>query len=196
MKSFKKNLYRFIILINVIFLLFSFQKTILYTRAQIYTDVSVIEAYNMINNSTIYPDLIVLDVRTSSEYNINHICNVISIPLADLTLRIDELEPYNDTEIIVYCQSGGRSASASQILTNQGYNKVFNMLGGISAWIAAGYEICPIEDGNSSPVINFSFNAFVTIFFGVNFILTFLIKKKLKKKKFKLRKNLFPFHSY
>ena len=136
----------------------------------------------MIANTSVYPNLMVLDVRTPPEYNTIHICNASLIPLEELIYRINELEPYNDIEIIVYCQSGGRSASASQILVDEGFSKVFNMQGGISSWINAGYETCPIDNGGSRPIISFSITTFVIFFFGVNYFLILLIKRKIKKK--------------
>jgi len=103
------------------------------------TDTSVQVANDMINNSTVYPDLLVLDVRTVEEFNTNHLHNATLIPLAELAGRLAELAPYNDTEIIVYCRSGSRSLQASNILVANNFTKIFNMLGGINAWIGAGY---------------------------------------------------------
>ena len=163
----------------VIFPLY-FQKSIPIVKAQTYTDVSVQQAYEMITNSTMYPDLIILDVRSQSEFNAYHLCNAVLIPSTELDSRINELMPYNETEIIVYCHIGGRSATASQNLANNGFIKVFNMVGGISAWTSAGYPICPVE---SNPfVINFSFFLFLIIFLGSTVILiASCMKKKLKK---------------
>ena len=47
---------------------------------------------------------------------------------------------YDGEEVIMYCWSGGRSASASQLLVNNGFNgTIYNMLGGVSAWTDALY---------------------------------------------------------
>jgi len=134
----------------------------------------------MITNSTLYPDLIILDVRSQSEFDAYHLCNATLIPSTELDSRINELMPYNETEIIVYCLSGGRSATASQTLANNGFIKIFNMVGGISAWTSAGYPICPVE---SNPfAINFSFLLFLMIFLVTTSILiASYMKKKFKK---------------
>jgi rhodanese-related sulfurtransferase len=142
----------------------------------------------MIANNTLYPDLIVLDVRTQSEYDANHLCNAILIPSTELESRINEVMPYNDTEIIVYCQSGFRSAGASQTLVDHGFTKVFNMLGGISGWISAGYEVCPL--GNGQPIISYSMNLFLIIFIGCTLIFIIFLKRKILKKKKILNQNL------
>ena len=106
-----------------------------------YTDISVEVAYLMINETEDYPDLIVLDVRTQSEYDAGHINNSILIPNTDLESRIGELSGSEDTEIIVYCRTGARSALASAILVNNNFTKVFNMYGGFEAWVAADYFV-------------------------------------------------------
>ncbi len=181
MKSIKKIIYRIFIFIAIILFFSNFQEQPIAVRAQTYTTISVQETYYMINNNTLYPDLIVLDVREQWEYNNNHICNSTLIPLAELESRLNELEPYNNTEIIVYCRTGGRSASASQILVNNGFTKVYNMNGGITEWISAGYEVCPEEnDQTASPSkISFAFNLFLAIFFGSSLALIIFLKKKL-----------------
>ena len=105
-------------------------------------------------------------------------CNAILIPETELESRISELSSYNDTEIIVYCRSGGRSATASQILVDHNFTKVFNMEDGILAWSSAGYETC----GLSQPIISFSFHIYLIIFLGISVILTVFLKKKISKK--------------
>lgn len=177
----KKNIILTItIFISLVILPFYFQKSIPLVKAQTYTDVSVQQAYEMITNSTLYPDLIILDVRSQSEFDAYHLCNATLIPSTELDSRINELMPYNETEIIVYCLSGGRSVTASQTLANNGFIKIFNMVGGISAWTSAGYPICPVD---SNPfAINFSFFTFVLLFFFSTMILIALYKKKISKK--------------
>ena len=117
-------------------------------KASAYTDIDVDTAYSMINNDTFYPNLVVLDVRTQGEYDTNHICDAILIPHTELPSRISELEPFKDTESIVYCALGSRSATASGILDSNGFTKVFNMLGGITAWISEDYEVCIYQNGD------------------------------------------------
>lgn len=45
-----------------------------------------------------------------------------------------------DQHVYVYCASGGRSARAGRMLTEHGVKEVYNLLGGITAWKAAGKE--------------------------------------------------------
>ncbi|GAG80319.1 unnamed protein product, partial [marine sediment metagenome] len=92
------------------------------------TDISVHVANDMINNNTGYPNLLVLDVRTLGEFATDHLFDAILIPLAELEGRLNELASYNDTEIIVYCQSGARSLQASDTLVANNFSKIFNMV--------------------------------------------------------------------
>ena len=142
-------------------------------------NISVSVAHEMIYNSTLYPDLVILDVRTQGEYDAEYICNATLIPLNELESRLNELYPYNNTEIIVYCQSGFRSANASQILNTNGFMKVYNMLGGISAWKSAGYNVCTNENGQG---IDFSLTIFIMFLLGTIAVLILYYKKRGYKK--------------
>ena len=139
--------------------------------------ISVHDAHDMITNSTLYPDLLILDVRTQGEYDAEHICNATLIPLDELQSRLNELYPYNNTEIIVYCQSGFRSANASQILDINGFMKVYNIEGGISAWKSAGYDVCTNGNGQGQSTIGFSFTIFIMVLFGTMGLLLIYYKK-------------------
>ena len=77
--------------------------------------------------------LYLIDVRTPPEYSENHIPNSISIPLANLKSKFNEITKILDSEIIVYCQSGMRAEKACSELVNMGYTNIKN-LGGIASW--------------------------------------------------------------
>ncbi len=81
---------------------------------------------------------ILLDVRTPEEFAEGHIAGAVNIPVQELEQRLSEVP--DDKEIVVYCRSGNRSATASTILSNNGYNGIHDM-GGIVAWQQAGYPI-------------------------------------------------------
>jgi rhodanese-related sulfurtransferase len=73
-----------------------------------------------------------LDVRTPAEFSGGHIPGAVNIPIDDLERRLGELEP-KDRPIVVYCQSGVRSADAARILEGAGHARVYD-LGGMSDW--------------------------------------------------------------
>lgn len=83
-------------------------------------------------------DAYVLDVRTSGEYNQGYIGNATNISVTELASRMGNLPADKETEILVYCQTGARSARAAGMLAKNGYTKVYNLSGGISAWQSAG----------------------------------------------------------
>jgi len=139
------------------------------------TDISVSVANDMINNNTGYPDLFILDVRDDVEFNVNHLYNATLIPLSELGSRLNELEAYNDTEIIVYCRSGSRSQQASNILVANNFMKIYNMLGGINAWIDAGYDYWLDEDATS---IDFALPIFLVSLIGIIVVLVLFYKRR------------------
>ena len=75
----------------------------------------------------------VIDVREPSENQICRIPGTILIPLGDLTAKAHELDP--NTEIVLHCKSGARSARATQLLRERGFANARNLKGGIMAWI-------------------------------------------------------------
>jgi rhodanese-related sulfurtransferase len=109
--------------------------------------------------------VIVLDVREESEFcdsNYSppgHIPGAINMPWNSgyLQAHYDELPP--DEDIIVVCRSGNRSNTAANFLDGQGFTSVFDMTGGMNAWLWET-ENCPVasvpglESGvTSSPVL-------------------------------------------
>lgn len=105
-----------------------------------YTDIDVDTAYQMITSGA-YPNLVVLDVRARGEFDTGHIRKAVLIPHTELEQRIGELDEHKNHEIIVYCFRGSRSAIACNTLDIHGFNKVYNMLGGIEAWTGKGYPV-------------------------------------------------------
>lgn len=111
-----------------------------------FENVNVEEAREMIEKGEVF----VLDVRTPAEFNSSHIEGATLIPGTNsggsnlssdqlLAARINEV-PKNQ-KILVYCKTGHRSTSASQILVAAGDSDVYNMQGGITAWTGAGYPV-------------------------------------------------------
>lgn len=74
-----------------------------------------------------------LDVREQHEKDFSDIGGTL-IPLGQLQARTEELEKYKDSEVIIYCRSGARSAEACRILMLQGFASVSNLAGGILKW--------------------------------------------------------------
>jgi sulfur-carrier protein adenylyltransferase/sulfurtransferase len=73
-----------------------------------------------------------IDVREVFEYEIARIDGAKLIPLGQIAERADELP--RERPIVVHCHSGQRSAQAVRLLQQRGFDKVYNLEGGIDAW--------------------------------------------------------------
>ena len=75
---------------------------------------------------------VLVDVREPHEFQIARIPGSVLIPLGELPKRLSELNPGD--EIVTHCKMGGRSAKACDLLRQNGFAKVVNVKGGITAW--------------------------------------------------------------
>jgi rhodanese-related sulfurtransferase len=105
----------------------------LWTKSGGNSDTIKISAENAKQRLDSEKGIILLDVRTPEEYQEKHIPNSILIPLNVLSQEAVSKLPDKNAEIIAYCRSGNRSASAVKILTNLGYTHIYD-LGGINSW--------------------------------------------------------------
>lgn len=97
------------------------------------TQASPTEAVLLINRA----NALVLDVRDDQEFAGGHIADAKHIPAAQLEARINELRRYRDRPLIINCQGGVRSAKACDLLRKHEFSKVYNLQGGLNAWIQA-----------------------------------------------------------
>jgi rhodanese-related sulfurtransferase len=77
-----------------------------------------------------------IDVRTPEEYAAGHAYRARNIPVDQLTANLDKLE--KNEPVYLICQSGRRSKQAAEILSQNGFNSVFNVTGGTNEWSARG----------------------------------------------------------
>jgi len=82
-----------------------------------------------------------IDVRTPEEYSDGHILNSKNIDFLDenFELYIQKLD--KKSPVIVYCQSGGRSAKSALKLISNSYVKVYDLEGGFSRWLSNGGNV-------------------------------------------------------
>lgn len=81
---------------------------------------------------------VLIDVREGEEYQEGFIPGATWIPRGRLELRIEDVVPERDTEVVLYCAGGNRSALAAKALADLGYSHVQSMAGGFTAWKRAG----------------------------------------------------------
>ena len=95
------------------------------------------------------PDVLVLDVRESSEHEQGHIANALLVPRGILEAAADpgyskhvpELASARERPVLLYCATGGRSAMAAATLQQMGYERVFSLDGGFSRWEQDGHPV-------------------------------------------------------
>lgn len=92
-------------------------------------EVGTMEATQLINHQ----NAIVLDVREDSEFYAGHVPHSVHVPLGQLAKHA-ELEKYKSRPVIAICRSGMRSGRACNVLRKNGFEQVYNLAGGITAW--------------------------------------------------------------
>jgi rhodanese-related sulfurtransferase len=86
-------------------------------------------------------DLTVVDVRTPAEYASGHLPGALNVPLDRLGRAVPALqEAAGRGEVLIVCQSGGRSAAARAQLSASGV-PTLDLAGGTSDWAARGHEL-------------------------------------------------------
>ena len=79
-----------------------------------------------------------VDVRLPAEHANGHAPQTLNLPLSELVNELEKLDPRKPTYLI--CQSGYRSSLGTSLLENAGFNEIYNVKGGTTAWIDAGFE--------------------------------------------------------
>jgi rhodanese-related sulfurtransferase len=83
----------------------------------------------------------IIDVRTPEEYDEGHIENCVLINFRSDTFQEEINELDKSYTYLIYCRSGGRSAAALKIMKENGFENVYNMLGGIKGWNNESYPL-------------------------------------------------------
>ncbi|AXV39363.1 rhodanese-like domain-containing protein [Methanobacterium sp. BAmetb5] len=98
-------------------------------------------AYEMIQENVDNPDFILLDVRTPQEFSQSHIkdAKLLDFQAPDFKTKVQELD--KNKTYLVYCRSGMRSAGCADTMKSLGFNKVYNLVGGIMAWEREGLPV-------------------------------------------------------
>lgn len=82
--------------------------------------------------------LVILDIRTPEEFAAGHISGAINIDYyaSDFEQRLGVLDL--DVPYVMYCNSGNRSSNALPLMDSLGFSEVYELDGGIQAWLGAG----------------------------------------------------------
>ncbi|WP_019022531.1 MULTISPECIES: rhodanese-like domain-containing protein [unclassified Thioalkalivibrio] len=102
-----------------------------------YRELAPTEAVRVMNQD----DALVLDVREHNEVSGGRIGGAKHIPIGELKKRMQDIEAWKSSPVVVYCRSGNRSSMAANQLTAAGFEDVVNLSGGIQAWENAGMPL-------------------------------------------------------
>ena len=86
-------------------------------------------------------DVKLIDVREDKEWEAAHAAGAIHLGKGIIERDIEATVPDKDTEMILYCGGGYRSALAADSLQRMGYTNVFSMAGGWRAWQESGGKV-------------------------------------------------------
>jgi rhodanese-related sulfurtransferase len=78
------------------------------------------------------PRPLLLDVREPWEFQVCNIAGSEHVPMQTLPGKLDELDAERD--IVCICHHGGRSMHVAMFLARQGFERVYNLTGGVDAW--------------------------------------------------------------
>jgi rhodanese-related sulfurtransferase len=88
-----------------------------------------------------HPKVVLIDVREDSEWNAGHAVEAVHLGKGILERDLEKLYPDANTEIIMYCGGGFRSAMTCDAAQKMGYKKVHSLIGGCKGMVAAGWPM-------------------------------------------------------
>ena len=94
-------------------------------------------------------DLVFLDVRTPKERSYGAIPGTRLVSIYDLMKGVLPLP--KEKPILLVCAVGGRSYVAAQVMSRQGFREVYNLSGGIKAWVQSGLPVAQDPAGSGQP---------------------------------------------
>ena len=101
-------------------------------------DISVAEARAKLAT---HPKVVLIDVREDHEWSVGHAAEAVHLGKGILERDLEKLYPDANTEIIMYCGGGFRSAMACDAAQRMGYKKVHSLIGGYKGMVAAGWPM-------------------------------------------------------
>lgn len=102
------------------------------------TEVSIADARA---RCSVNPQIILMDVREDHEWNAGHAAEAVHLGKGILERDLEKLYPDKNTEIIMYCGGGFRSALSCDAAMKLGYKKVSSLIGGYKGLVAADWPI-------------------------------------------------------
>jgi rhodanese-related sulfurtransferase len=99
-------------------------------RVQAFAALNSMQAVRLMNQGAL-----VIDLRAKDSYDAGHIAEARNVPAATLQAEADALKKWRDKNVITYSEDGRDGAAAARTLSKLGFTKVFNLEGGLNAWL-------------------------------------------------------------
>lgn len=97
--------------------------------------ISVTQAKPLVEKSNVQ----FIDVRTVEEYAGGHAPKAVNYPLDDIEKSLAKLD--KEKPVYIICETGRRSQKAADILQKNEFKEIYNIEGGTSGWLKAGFEV-------------------------------------------------------
>ena len=114
-------------------------------RIQAFAALSSMQAVRLMNQGAL-----VLDLRAKDAFDAGHIGDARNMAAADLQTQADSLKKWRDKTVITYDDSGNGGAQAARTLTKLGFTKVFNLEGGLNAWVRDNLPLTKTASGGKA----------------------------------------------
>jgi rhodanese-related sulfurtransferase len=111
-------------------------------RLHAFAALSAMQAVRLMNQGAL-----VLDLRNKDSFDAGHIGDARNVPAADLESQADSLKKWRDKNVITYDDGGSGGLKAARTLTKLGFTKVFNLAGGLNAWVKDNLPLTKTASG-------------------------------------------------
>jgi rhodanese-related sulfurtransferase len=111
-------------------------------RLHAFAALSAMQAVRLMNQGAL-----VLDLRNKDSFDAGHIGDARNVPAADIESQADTLKKWRDKNVITYDDSGSGGPKAGRTLTKLGFTKVFNLAGGLNAWVKDNLPLTKTASG-------------------------------------------------
>jgi len=114
-------------------------------RMQAFAALTAMQAVRLMNQGAL-----LIDLRGKELYDAGHIGDARNVPMAELESQAESLKKWRDKNVITYCDSGTTGAGGARTLTKLGFTKVFNLQGGLNAWLKDNLPLAKTPGGKGS----------------------------------------------
>jgi len=114
-------------------------------RVHSFAALSAMQAVRLMNQGAL-----VIDLRAKELFDAGHIGDARNVPAAELESQAESLKKWRDRNVITYGDGGSGGANAARTLTKLGFTKVFNLEGGLNAWVKDNLPLAKTSGGKAN----------------------------------------------